>query len=190
MNNWKEERQKVFRRAEAWHREVQNTKAAIGQSLWAQAQEWCNEDPEGRAVLREFAALIYDHLNEAAKYLEVKLVHGVVSFVQHAWFVVEGDPARVNPPAGDGGDLSHMVPAHRHARGTWRYIIDPAALEVLPSCLLIAPTSPFTVYYREGERFTEHPPAPMKPVYLDEALEARRKMIADLMGGGDVLEGE
>ena len=91
MNNWKEERQKVFRRAEAWQREVQNTKVALGATFWGQAQEWCNEDPEGRAVLREFAALIYDHLMEAAKYLEVQLVHGVVSFIQHAWFVVEGD---------------------------------------------------------------------------------------------------
>jgi hypothetical protein len=188
MNNWKEERQKVFRRAEAWQREVQNTKVALGATFWEQAQEWCNEDPEGRAALREFAALIYDNLMEAAKYLDVKLVHGVVSFIQHAWFVVEGDPTLVNPHSGNVGDLSHLVPANMNARGVWRYIIDPAAIEILPSCLLIAPTSPFMPYYREGERFTEHPPAPLRPFYIDEAIEARQKMIAELLEAGDATD--
>jgi hypothetical protein len=182
MNNWKEERQKVFRRAETWHREIQAVKAALGVTYWEKAQEWANEDPEGRAVLREFAAILYDHLEELARFMEVKLVHGVVSFIEHAWFVVEGSPELVNPHSGAVGDLTDMNPARMNARGVWRYIVDPAALEVLPSCLLIAPTSPFQVYYRESSRYTEHPPAPVKPANLDEALAARERMIAELLG--------
>lgn len=186
FNSWKEERQKVFRRAESWQREVRAVKELHGVAFWEQAQEWANEDPEGRAVLREFAALIHDHLHTLARFIDVKLVHGVVSFIEHAWFVVEGDPALVNPHSGPVGDLSQLEPANMNARGVWRYIIDPAALEILPSCLLIAPTSPFQAYYRESSRYTEHPPAPMKPEYLDEALAARERMIAELLGSGNV----
>jgi hypothetical protein len=132
-------------------------------------------------VLREFAALMLDRLQELAQFLDVKLVHGVTGYVEHAWFVLEGDPARVNPHSGDVGDLSAINLARANARGMWRYIIDPAALEVLPSCLLIAPTSPFQNYYRESERFTEHPAPPEKPVYFDEALAARERLIASLI---------
>lgn len=98
---WKEERGKVFRRAETVYHRINELigNAEFMQRMLKSAQDWYSEDPEGRAVAREITALFYDELGPmtAPDELDVWLVHGLAAGAEHAWLVVEGSPALVHP---------------------------------------------------------------------------------------------
>jgi len=132
-------------------------------------------DYEGTAMLRVYTDLVYERLvtEDFRERLGVILVHGLVGLTQHAWLCVEGDVAKVNPDGERTAKLEKVTHISSVGVLRWRVIIDLAAIEIEPSILLLAPTSPLVPQYVEQERFTA-------PIDYSEALaKVSKEGVAD-----------
>lgn len=115
-----------------------------------------NLDSDNVAMLKVYTDLMYERLftPDFRERLGIILVHGLVGLTQHAWFCVEGDVRKVSADPDRCERLEQTVHISSVGLLRWRVILDVCAIDIEPSILLIAPTSPLMPQYTEQERFT------------------------------------
>jgi hypothetical protein len=130
QRNWAEKRNGLLRQAQILHVEAMSMQGKFPTSeltydaLGASARD-------GISMTQALARFVWKHVSPDVKEAsQARMVEGICGIIPHGWFLVE---LRDDP----------------QAQPNWKYIIDPCALDVIPSVLLIGPESPWHVLYQE-----------------------------------------
>lgn len=186
MVDIKKEREDVMVRARVLKdaiQEIYEDRSRIA-ALQAQVDEWVKADPEARSGSRRLASLMFAGLHpQLVERVQPRLVYGIVNGVQHAWFVVEGDPRRTQAGLADAPPFTEEQIAAAGPMQAWRYVLDPAVLDGEPVVLLLSPYSPLSLSYGAEERFTKPEMVPVDeapPQYEDTHVDERAELMRSL----------